>query len=152
MRYISKIKRKKFDERISFDRFLQLWFNYHFFFFQSLIFRGLRLRAFYFFVFIKSGLKKHNFASRYLKTQKIEVPSALTDKQIERQESVFSKIMAFENYLVFNDEILYDSKSLDEKAIFSLKECSFNFIWIYLYFSFIKRFFFFLFLIFIFLN
>jgi hypothetical protein len=107
-----------------------------------LIFRGLRLRAFYFFVFIKSGLKKHNFASRYLKTQKIEVPSALTDKQIERQESVFSKIMAFENYLVFNDEILYDSKSLDEKAIFSLKECSFNFIWIYLYFSFIKRFFF----------
>jgi hypothetical protein len=32
MRYISKIKRKKFDERISFDRFLQLWFNIIFFF------------------------------------------------------------------------------------------------------------------------
>jgi len=57
MRNITKIKRKRISERISFDHFLQLWFNYHFLFFHSLIFRGLKLKAFNFFCKIKKELK-----------------------------------------------------------------------------------------------
>lgn len=57
MRHITKIKRKRVSERIDFDHFLQLWFNYHFLFFRSLIFRGLKLRAFTFFAKVKKGLK-----------------------------------------------------------------------------------------------
>lgn len=57
MRQITKLKRKRINERIDFDHFLQLWFNYHFLFFRSLIFRGLKLRAFSFFSKVKQGLK-----------------------------------------------------------------------------------------------
>lgn len=57
MRHITKIKKKRFKERVGIDHFLQLWFNYHFLFFKSLISRGLKLRAFNFFLNIKKGLK-----------------------------------------------------------------------------------------------
>lgn len=57
MRNITILKRKKLKERVGIDHFLQLWFNYHFLFFKSLISRGLKLRAFNFFLAIKKGLK-----------------------------------------------------------------------------------------------
>jgi len=57
MRKINKLKRKKLNERPNIDHFLQLWFNYHFLFFKSLISRGLKLRAFNFFIKVKHGIK-----------------------------------------------------------------------------------------------
>lgn len=57
MRNITIFKRKRLQERVGIDHFLQLWFNYHFLFFKSLIFRGLKLKAFNFFINIKKGLK-----------------------------------------------------------------------------------------------
>jgi len=57
MRIITRIKRQRVIERPTFDHFLQLWFNYHMVFFHYLISRGLKLRAFNFFLKIKQGLK-----------------------------------------------------------------------------------------------
>jgi len=67
MRYISKIKKRKVNERVSFNSFLQLWFNYHFLFFKSLISRGLKLRAFNFLIKVKHGIKlQENFDPSFL--------------------------------------------------------------------------------------
>jgi len=61
MRRISKISRKKDNQRLYFDKIVQLWFNYHFLFFRSLIFRGLKLRAFNYFCKIKYFIKQLEF-------------------------------------------------------------------------------------------
>src|SRR5277367_6232806 len=67
MRNIMKYKKKKLSERPYIDHFLQLWFNYHFLFFKSLISRGLKLRAFNFFIKIKHGIKiQENFDPSFL--------------------------------------------------------------------------------------
>jgi len=67
MRYISKKKQQRFLERDSFNYLIQLWFNYNFLFFRSLIFRGLKLRAFGFFIKVKKGLKKfENFDPAFI--------------------------------------------------------------------------------------
>jgi ribosomal protein S7 len=57
MRHISKWKKKRIEERLSFDQISQVYFNYFFLFFNSLIFRGLKLRAFTILRDIKSELK-----------------------------------------------------------------------------------------------
>jgi len=59
LRYLTKIKRKRINERLYIDHFIQLYFNYHFLFFRCLILRGLKLRAFNIFINIKNRLKKH---------------------------------------------------------------------------------------------
>lgn len=61
MRQISKLKRQRFLEKESFNYLIQLWFNYHFSFFRSLIFRGLKLRAFNLFISVKRDLKLREF-------------------------------------------------------------------------------------------
>jgi hypothetical protein len=57
MRKISKLKKKRVEERLTFDQISQLYFNYFFLFFNSLIFRGLKLRAFTLLIDIKTELK-----------------------------------------------------------------------------------------------
>ena len=61
MRYISKLKKKRVEERLTFDQISQLYFNYFFLFFNSLIFRGLKLRAFTLLINIKTELKQKSF-------------------------------------------------------------------------------------------
>ena len=57
MRRISKISRKRLDKRLSFNFLLQLWFNYHILFYRCLISRGLKMRAFNYFILIKNKIK-----------------------------------------------------------------------------------------------
>ena len=102
MRYISKIRKKKFNERISFDKILQLLFNYHFFFFQSLIFRGLKLRAFSLFVDIKSGLKTHDFLAVIDKSKKKE-----KEEDEEKKKALLNflaKIFSYDYFLLTIEE------------------------------------------------
>ena len=109
MRYISKLKKKRFSERYGVIRFLQLWFNYHFFFFQSLIFRGLKLRAFTFFVSVKSGLK----ASRFFP----EEGSIISDKNfgvvdnLDEEKVFYKKLLTFDNFLSNKLSDLYNANS-----------------------------------------
>lgn len=121
MRYISKIKKKKFNERISFDRLLQLWFNYHFFFFQSLIFRGLKLRAFSLFIAIKFGLKSYN----YLETTVNAINSKEDDFLYDVLNYDFvNKIFSYDNFL--SKMNLFSVGDFFENL--SKKRCSFTFV------------------------
>jgi len=67
MRHITKYKRQRINEKPTFDHFLQLWFNYHLVFFNYLMTRGLKLRAFSIFCKIKEGLKiKEDFDPSFI--------------------------------------------------------------------------------------
>lgn len=111
MRYISKIKKKRFFERSSFDRILQLWFNYHFFFFQSLIFRGLKLRAFSFFIFIKSGLKAHNFVSNY----RLQGNDITKNTSLSFVDDKVKNILIFEDFLYnMEKDFIYNKGFIDK--------------------------------------
>lgn len=131
MRHIAKIKKKKIGERFSFDRLLQLWFNYHFFFFQSLIFRGLKLRAFALFISIKAGLKSHKF----LDVSNDFFYSAEDDNLYDSLNYDFlNKVFSYDDFLLNSD--LFSGENFYSGL---KKRCSFTFIWFYFQFFFIKN-------------
>jgi ribosomal protein S7 len=92
MRNISKTKYKRINEVVYFNRFIQLWFNYHFLFFRSLIFRGLKLRAFTFFIKIKKTLKnkvKHDPSFIFLLVM-LKITPALILKPLRVSGAVYN--------------------------------------------------------------
>lgn len=139
MRFISKIKKKKFNERINFDKILQLWFNYHFFFFQSLIFRGLKLRAFSLFIAIKAGLKMQSFLeiplslSTFVNENKLNVEEEVMDKNLVTLKIVDNEFF----YNIFSYDSFVNKFFLHNGIFF--KESSFSFLWFYFQTFFIKN-------------
>lgn len=101
--------------------------QYHFFFFQSLIFRGLKLRAFTFFVSVKSGLKGNRFFP--------EEGSIISDKNfggvgnLDEEEVFYKKLLTFDNFLSNKLSDLYKENS----GLGSFQN--------YLFFSFFEEFF-----------
>ena len=95
--------------------------QYHFFFFQSLIFRGLKLRAFTFFTSVKSGLKGNQFFPGFSKKDKF-VDSVNNSEEsdssgfdTDHKEVFCKKVLAYDDFLsnkLFN---LYQEKSALEK-------------------------------------
>lgn len=142
MRQISIKKKKRFLVRKGFDYLLQLWFNFHFFFFSTLIFRGLKLRAFGFFILIKHGLKLNKFLTPLIKKGISEVNSdVLTSLQTVRKlrHIVFTKVFGYflalrketninVNSLIENssDLFLKDVQQKKERKLFEFQRCAFQ--------------------------
>jgi len=127
MRYVSKLKKKRLQERVSFNRLLQLWFNYHFFFFRSLIFRGLKLRAFSFFILIKFGLKSKEFMPDFLKQSQY-----LLEKQagsfFNERSFFYKKLLAFDDFLHYSLVESLKVNPLNESYLARLSSISLNYV------------------------
>src|SRR5437016_1013794 len=131
MRILSKLKKKRFLSRYGVISFLQLWFNYHFFFFHSLIFRVLNLRAFTFFTSVKFGLKGNQFFPGFLKKQQMEKPIISVEdseevevESLDEKEVFYKKLLAFDAFLSNKLLSLYKEKSNSEKRQLILVESS----------------------------
>lgn len=159
MRYIAKIRKKRFEERVSFDKILQLWFNYHFFFFQSLIFRGLKLRAFTLFISIKFGLKNYKFLENFSDNLDSRAFFSYSNDENFEQEhnkesfSFLEKAFSFDSYLIRKEqeelEFFKTTNFLKYSSLLNLK-ISLSFIWLFFEFFFIKKLHFFFFKLFFF--